>query len=470
MGIMTPDTIAAIATPPGAGGIGVIKISGPHARRIALDLFRRRRNRCKPASSANGDALISHRLYHGYVGDPGGDAVIDEVLVTVMEGPRSYTGEDVAEIQAHSGSAVLEKILSLVLRQGARLAEPGEFTRRAFINGRVDLTQAEAVMDAIHADNEIALQAAARQLHGELRQSMESIRSVLADLKAEFEAAIDFPEEVDGGLGGDQVLSILQHKVTAPLQDLVNRQKSMRVYRDGLRSVIVGRPNVGKSSLMNALLHQSRAIVTPFPGTTRDFVQESLVIQGIPIQLIDTAGLQATENPVERLGIEKARQCAESADLVLLVVDASQPLTEADEQIYESCRGKPAILVRNKIDQVALDTASMPENRWGLPAVNTSALKGTGIETLRGAILEGAFGTLRPPEDHAVIPNLRHRKAMESVLESVERIRAGLQTDAAVDLLSLDLQEALDGVDAVLGSKIDGDVLDRIFERFCIGK
>jgi tRNA modification GTPase len=467
---MTFDTIAAIATPPGTGGIGVIKISGPQARRIVLDLFRHGRQHADGRGRLpNGAGFQSHRLYHGFITEPPDGGVVDEVLLTVMDGPRSYTGEDVAEIQAHAGSALLEKILCLVLAQGARLAEPGEFTRRAFVNGRIDLTQAEAVMDAIHAENEIALGSAARQLNGELRSSVAEIRSILADLGAEFEAAIDFPEAVENPTDTDRILAALQQQVAAPLQNLVQRHQNLNTYRDGLRLVIVGRPNVGKSSLMNRLLNQSRAIVTPYPGTTRDFVQENMVLEGVPVQLTDTAGMHATDNPVERMGIEKSRQCLDMADLLLLVVDASQPLTCEDERIYEACRGKPAILVCNKTDRTA-DAATESGNGWGLPAVPISALLGEGIEALKSEVLKIALGGARPPEHPAVIPNLRHRKALESVLSSVDRIREGLCGAAPVDLLSLDLRDALDGLDTILGDKIEVDVLDRIFARFCIGK
>jgi len=466
---MKSETIAAIATPPGNGGIGVIKISGPQAGQIAANLFRRGRFNQTGFHRADWRPR-SHRLYHGYIADPQHDTILDEVLLTVMHGPRSYTGEDVAEIQAHSGSALLERILALVLRQGARLAAPGEFTRRAFLNGRVDLTQAEAVMDTIHADNEVALRAAARQLHGALRRRIVAVRGVIVDLQTEFEAAIDFPEEVDGGPDTDRIRAILKHEIVGPLQALVEQHEHLHVYRTGLHLVIVGRPNVGKSSLMNALLNQPRAIVTPVPGTTRDFVQEAVVLQGVPVQLTDTAGLHTTENPVERLGIEKAHQCVSSADILLLVLDGSQPLTNEDERIYEFCRDKPTIVVLNKIDQIASDFFPPSGNGWDPPAVRTSALSGYGIDHLKAEIVKQAFGAEKPPEEHAVIPNLRHRAAMESVLRSIDRLLAGLENGAAIDLLSLDLQAARDGLDEILGDKVDGDVLDRIFERFCIGK
>jgi len=464
---MTSDTIAAIATPPGIGGIGVIKISGPCAIRIAGRLFRR--SRAPQNQYRSGSSLQSHRLYHGFVVDPGDDVVLDEVLLSVMKAPRSYTGEDVAEIQAHSGRAVLENILTLILQQGARLAGAGEFTRRAFVNGRIDLTQAEAVMDAIHAGNEVALRAAANQLNGSLRQRIEKVRHILADLQAEFEAAIDFPDEADDADPG-RIESLLAAHAIGPLRELARRHETLQVYRDGLRLVIVGRPNVGKSSLMNALLHRQRSIVTPQPGTTRDFVQEPLLLQGIPFQLIDTAGLHASDDPIERIGIEKARECIAAADRLLMVVDAGQPLTEADHRIYAYCRGKPVILVQNKIDLVAPEGAEFPGWEWELPTVQTSALLGSGIEELESLLVTEALGSIRPPEEYALIPNLRHRMAMETVLTSLDRLCTGLRRGETIDLLSLDLQEALDGTDEILGDRIDGELLDRIFARFCIGK
>jgi tRNA modification GTPase len=473
---MTEDsTIAAIATPPGAGGIGIIKISGPEAVSIATRLFRpktsveARTNAHHP--ERDHPALQSHRLYHGHIVSPANAMALDEVLLTVMRAPNSYTREDVVEIQAHAGPIVLRSILKLLLDGGARLAEPGEFTRRAFLNGRIDLTQAEAVVDLIHARSEVAIQSAARQLSGGFKKIISGIEGSLHELHAIIEAGIDFPDDVDGGWDG-AVKDRLRKEVIRPIQALIRSYDQERLYRDGLDLVIVGKPNVGKSSLLNCLLGKERAIVADQPGTTRDQIQDWLNINGIPINLIDTAGLHATGDPIESLGIQKTRQAIQSARKVLWVVEGHRPLDETDLAIYSSCREKEVILVINKIDLI--DTATAPMDvvpqLSGLPCAGISAKYGRGIDALKQTIVQGLTDVSGGGKGHGIIPNLRHKMALEAALESARAVAEGLDECRTGELIALDLKDTLDAVSGISGRPVEHDLLGAIFNQFCIGK
>jgi tRNA modification GTPase len=477
---MEPSTIAAIATPPGAGGIGILKISGPEAVKIAGAVFR---NRSKPTPPVTGKPagppapaehfFRSHHLYYGHIVDPVTRKNIDEVLLTVMHGPKSYTREDVIEIQAHSGPAVLRAIFDLVLRQGARIAEPGEFTKRAFLNGRIDLTQAEAVIDIINARTDAALQAATSQVDGKLKSVVEKIKKELSDLLVSIEASIDFPEDVEDILPTPKVIPKVQRCVVKAIEDLIQRYQTEHVYRDGLNLVIIGRPNVGKSSLMNCLVQKDRAIVTATPGTTRDLVEEGLQINGIPINIIDTAGLHDTDDPIETIGIRKAEQRIASANLVLLVIDAGDPLIADDVQIYKKHQEKNMILVVNKMDLVEDTDAfriEVPKNWNGIAQARLSALYGEGIGTLKELIVKNVTGDIGRIADHSIIPNLRHENALKKCRDAVHRVVDGLQDNRPVELIAIDTKEAVDWLDSIIGTKSSADVLDQIFSQFCIGK
>ena len=477
---MEPSTIAAIATPTGAGGIGIIKISGPEAVKIAAAVFRNRSNHTQPMTGkpAEPPALDqhffrSHHLYYGHIVDPATRQNIDEVLLTVMHAPRSYTREDVIEIQAHSGPAVLRAIFDLVLCQGARIAEPGEFTKRAYLNGRIDLTQAEAVIDIINARTDAALQAATSQVDGKLKTVIENIKKELSDLLVAIEASIDFPEDVEDILPTPKIIPKVQSCVVKTIEDLIQRYQTEHVYRDGLNLVIIGRPNVGKSSLMNCLVQKDRAIVTATPGTTRDLVEEGLQISGIPINVIDTAGLHDTNDPIETIGIHKAEQRIASANLVLLVVDAGEPLIADDVQIYKKHQEKNMILVVNKMDLVEDTDAfrlEVPKNWNGIAQARLSALYGEGIDTLKELIVKNVTGDLRRIPDHSIIPNLRHENALKKCRDAVHSVLVGLKGNRPVELIAIDIQEAVDWLDTIVGTKPSADVLDQIFSQFCIGK
>ncbi len=475
---MEQATIAAIATPGGRGGIGIIKISGPGAIGIAAALFLPGGDRAGGdalfsgvLSAAGGDRWQSRRLYYGHIVDPDHQRVIDEVLLSVMKAPLSYTREDVVEINAHGGRQALNSILELVLKKGARLAEPGEFTKRAFLNGRIDLTQAEAVMDVICARTEASLHAAAAQMHGKMKQAVENMRQYLVEQLTLVEAAIDFPDDVSETVDPPAAADGLRTRVVQPLQALIRQYEEGHLIRDGLKVAVVGRPNVGKSSLLNCLLQKERAIVTDVPGTTRDTIEETINLEGFPVVLVDCAGLHETEDPIECLGARKTLEALDSADLVLLVVEAQQTLADDDADIYERIRHKPGIIVINKTDLVeGKPVVEIPGNWYPQCRVSTSALYDRGIEVLKKKIIQTAFGKTPIELDDAIIPNLRQKQLLEATLEAVLAIVGQLEGDVAVELIALQLQEAIEFLGQILGISVKVDVLEQIFNRFCIGK
>jgi tRNA modification GTPase len=471
---MDNHTIAAVATPIGRGGIGIIRVSGKKALRIAATIFRR----SSFASDHNSDTcdvsfarFKSHRLYHGYVVDPANGRRLDEVLLAIMKAPRSYTREDVVEIQAHSGPVVLSSILEMVLKNGARLAEPGEFTKRAYINGRIDLTQAEAVVDIINARTNKSLEIATAQLKGDMRMSIETISGSLSDVFAEINAAIDFPDDVTEIVDIDTQTKTLQDKIIARLKELIERYKNAHVLRDGLKLVVVGRPNVGKSSLMNRLLQKERAIVASMPGTTRDFIEEPLGIRGIPVIITDTAGLHETDDPVEVIGIKKTYEHTDLSDLVLFVIDAGCRITEEDYKIYERISNRKLIIVINKSDIV--DDKHKPDmpNSWiNIPQVKISALYSQGLDRLKNLIAKISLSEHGFDTEHTIVPNLRHKIALERSLHAASSAVEGMQRRTPLELISIDIKEAIDSLEEITGVIANEDMLDRIFSRFCIGK
>ncbi len=473
---MNPDTIAAIATPAGIGGIGVIRISGPDAFSIAAALFHSGTNGAPGDDAVDGrrrqGPFRSHRLYYGHVVDPETGMPVDEVLLVAMRAPRSYTRQDVVEIQAHAGAAVLHRVLELALRQGARMADPGEFTQRAFLNGRIDLTQAEAVIDIINARTRTALTIATRQAAGHLTLAVKNIRSLLLDLLVPVEAAIDFPDEVSDFMSADELASKLQHPVAALVTELMGRYRQGCIYRDGLKLVIAGRPNVGKSSLLNRLLERERSIVTAIPGTTRDFVEDTFQLQGVPVTVTDTAGLHDAADPIEKIGMSNTRRCLETADLILLVIDGSAALADDDRRIYELCADKAVIVVINKIDLIGegQDPAGLPVDWTAENSIRISALNGEGIEELKRRIAATAGVLPYDPQQHAAIPNLRHQQALEKCYRHVMTAIAGLRDDQPGELVALDIRAAIGCCDAVLGIGLAPDMLEQLFSRFCIGK
>ena len=466
---MNSSTIAAIATPAGKGGIGIIKISGPESLSIAAAVFRA--SVPHPRSTGRGRELFrSHRIYHGHIVDPDCGRVVDEVLLSVMRSPRSYTREDVVEINAHSGYRVLSAILELVVSKGARLAEPGEFTKRAFLSGRIDLTRAEGVIDIINARSDRALQMAGEQIRGALSETIIEIRSKLISVIADIEAAIDFPEDVEQPVSSENARVAIEKEIRAPLLALIDQYRSGHFFRDGVTLAVVGRPNVGKSSLVNRLIQKDRIIVSAIPGTTRDLVEETFDIHGLPIRITDTAGLHDTEDPVEVMGIEKTRACMKDADLIYFLVDAGAPLTDDDEVIYQCLEGKAAILILNKIDLLADHGDFKIPKRWTIPVVRTSALYNRGIETLKALSAEIMMRNGTGTGQNPVAPNLRHKISLQRGVQAVDAALKGLGEAIPEELIAIELKQAVGALDEITGNAVLPTVLDEIFSRFCIGK
>jgi len=475
---MDNSTIAAIATPGGRGGIGIIKISGSRAISIAAAIFTPVQQKTTsspvnlpPLEVAGSRDFESHRLNYGHILDPDTGEKIDEVLLSVMMAPRSYTREDVVEINAHGGQVALNSILELVCKLGARLAEPGEFTQRAFLNGRIDLTQAEAVIDIINARTDKSLQIATAQGDGKLRRSVEQILEFLIDQLAGIEAAVDFPDDVEDSSEPRKIAAGVEAEVIEPLQTLIRHHVDGRVLRDGLRVAVVGRPNVGKSSLLNCLVQKERAIVTDVPGTTRDMIEETLNIGGYPVILFDTAGLHNTDDPIETLGIQKTIEYVNGADLVLFMIEANCPVTAEDHGVFEQLESKPVIVVMNKIDLINGDKLCQLPATWGqLDCVQISALYDRGIDLLKDRIIEAAFGKKSIDLEAVVVPNMRQKQLLDTGLEAAEAIGQGLNDGTPTELIAINIQEAIDSLNQILGVHVKVDLLDEIFSRFCIGK
>ena len=465
------DTIAAIATPPGPGGIGIIRISGPLALGIFQKLFLPRRQTAL-------QAYDSHRLYYGWIINPQNGSPIDEVLGVYMRAPNTYTREDVVEIQCHGSYLVLQEILNLITDSGARLAEPGEFTKRAFLNGRLDLTQAEAVVDLIEARTEAGRSMAVGQLQGRLYEKVTAIRDSLVAMRALVEVAIDFPDEETDILDFASLGRQLQDEVEKPLLDLLARADEGKIYREGISAVILGRPNVGKSSLLNTLLEEDRALVTPVPGTTRDTIEEFVNIKGMPVRIVDTAGIRHTSEAVEELGIQRARAKLADAQLVLFMLDATEPVNNDDRVLYESVRqnrsNQKVLLVLNKIDIApAVSPDRYAKELGNEPLVPISAREHRGIPELKEAIFSLVTGSRKGPgwdPGAAVVPNVRHKNALKKGLEACRRVAEGLAGDVSPDLLAIDIQSALVHLGDIVGETTTDDVLDMIFARFCLGK
>jgi tRNA modification GTPase len=467
------DTIAAIATPVGNGGIGIIRISGPVAHIIAERIFKKKRS--SSSSSEDGSAARPHllrnrTLHFGQIVDPETNRVIDEVLLVKMAAPHSYTCEDITEIQAHASAVGLKMILELVLKNGARLSEPGEFTKRAFLNGRIDLTQAEAVMDVITARTEKSLRIATRQLNGGLRNQIQNIIQELTKILSLVESSIDFSEEVEDIIESSENFEGFRRNVISPLKMLIKNYRDGHFLRDGLRLVIVGRPNVGKSSLMNCLLKKERAIVSTFPGTTRDTIEEQINIKGLPVLLSDTAGVHNSVDPVESIGIQRTEQIAGEADLILFMIDAGDGVTSDDISLYEKIKTKPIILIINKIDLERNEGKTPVPQDWCVRAiVRISVHLEEGIAILKDEIYENSI-RLNDAENDSVVPNLRQKEMLEKTLLSTEIADEAMKTGVPAELTAIDLREAIGVLNQMIGKDPEIDILDDIFRRFCIGK
>jgi tRNA modification GTPase len=458
----TQDTIAAIATPIGQAGIGIIRISGLESLEIARKVF-------KPKTPQS--LLKSHRLYMGYVCDPHSGDIIDEVLLSFMAAPNSYTREDVVEINSHSGYTLLSRILGILMVLGARMAEPGEFTQRAFLNGRIDLTQAEAVVDLMNARSERGLVLAARQIRGSIKRDTEALRKKAIHILANAEAAIDFPEEDVEHLFRDEGAEFIETNLVEPI-DILIKAHADRIWVDGINTVIVGRVNSGKSSLLNRLLNEQKAIVTDIPGTTRDVIESTFNISGIPLRIMDTAGLREVKDEVERLGIHLTRQKTAEADLLLIIIDRSRPLNRDDRDILAQCENRKVLVVINKIDLPPAEGYSdMADLLNRFTTVEISALTGQGIDRLKKAIHDAILSdaALSVTTSHAV-PNLRHREALKAARECFLNASIKARNNAPMEIVAFELRSGLEHLGEITGQTIDDEILDSIFSQFCLGK
>ncbi len=456
------DTICAISTPIGEGGIGIIRISGKDAISIADKIFFSKKN--KKLTS-----LASHTIHYGEIRDNNSERV-DEALVSIMKAPNTYTKEDVVEINCHGGMLSLKAVMELVIKNGARLAEPGEFTKRAFLNGRIDLAQAEAVMDIISSKTDDSLRLAVGQLSGILSKKVNAIREELISIIASVEASIDFVDEDIEFISRD----VMEKRIKGAIDEieaLIATADEGRVYKEGIATAIIGRPNVGKSSLLNALLKEERAIVTPVPGTTRDVIEEWVNIKGMPLRILDTAGIRHTEDLVEIEGVKRSRGAIKMADLILLLIDGSVKLNEEDKRLMEEVKEKRLIVLLNKSDLPSLVKKSDIENL--LPdkeMVSISALTGEGIDSLKAVIHELLFKGRITAGERPIITNLRHKNALIKTKKALENLEGSLKNEMSEEFLAVDLRGALNALGEITGETATEDILNRIFEEFCVGK
>ncbi len=457
------DTIAAIATPAGEGAIGIVRLSGREAISVCDRVF------ISPRGKRLKDAK-SHTLIYGFIVDPEKGEKIDEVLVSVMRAPHTYTKEDVVEINCHGGMIPLRKTLELILRNGARLANPGEFTQRAFLNGRLDLSQAEAVLDIIRAKTEKAERLALSQLEGRLSKKIREIMDRITDICAYVEACIDFPEEEIDSMTKDEMVSSIGW-IRDKLLSISNSYEHGRLFREGASAAIVGKPNVGKSSLLNALLQKDRAIVTEIAGTTRDVIEDYLNINGLPLRIMDTAGIRESHDLAEIEGVRRSLRAIEQADIVLAVIDCSKPFDEADKEVITKVRDKRTVFVINKSDIESPTFSLQPPAISLKPAVKVSALRGDGIDELKDAIYSECIGNGRPSDPEGIIiTNLRHRQSIDKAMSSINDAESALKRDEPLEVVALFLRESLDGLGEIIGMVSTEDILNRIFSEFCIGK
>ena len=453
------DTIAAIATPLQPSGLGVIRVSGTQAVALVEPLFKGTVRSLKKAET--------HKLLYGWIHDEG--ELLDKVLLVVMRAPHSYTTEDVVEIQCHGSPLVLRAILDLVLKRGARLAEAGEFTQRAFMHGRLDLTQVEAVADLIHATSEVGAKLAAQQLHGKLFQAIDAVKKQVVSIASLIEAGIEFPEE---GLEFTQREDCLQRldRARADLEDLLSHAEQGRRIREGFAVALIGRPNVGKSSLLNTLLREQRAIVTTIPGTTRDSIEESVQIKGVAFRLTDTAGIRKTEDLIETEGIRRTKIVRDKADLILLILDASEKLAEEDLELISDVEEERTIVVLNKKDRISTNLPEWYETITGLESVLVSAKSGDGCDDLESCLFQKATQGGLPQQDEMWITNRRQQQAAKQALVALQKAREILANSAGEEFLAVDLRSCLNALGEIVGETTPDDLLGQIFSEFCIGK
>lgn len=459
--IIMETTIAAISTAMSASGIGIVRMSGPESMDVISRIYR----------SKNGGKNIkdvkSHTIHYGYIFD--GEEVVDEVLVMVMRAPRTYTGEDTVEIDCHGGVYAMKKVLETVLRNGAQIAEPGEFTKRAFLNGRLDLSQAEAVMDVIQAKSAVALKSSLQQLKGSVLRAVKEIRSAILYQIAFIESALDDPEHISLEGYPEKLRKIVDEEYEK-VETLLKSADDGRMIQEGIKTVILGKPNAGKSSLLNFLVGEDRAIVTDIAGTTRDTLEEYISLHGISLRIIDTAGIRETEDVVEKIGVGKAKKMAEDADLILYVVDSSLPLDENDREIMGLLGGRKSIVIYNKTDLESVVDIKELKEKTGSPVIPVSVVEETGITELEETIKKMFFRGEISFDDEVYITNARHKTALEEALESLKMVRESIETGMSEDFFSIDLMSAYESLGKIVGESVGEDLVNEIFSRFCVGK
>ncbi len=454
-------TIAAISTAMSASGIGIIRISGPQAMEILEKIYRSKGGKKKIKE------MPTHTIHYGYIYDE--EKLVDEVLVMLMYAPRTFTGEDTVEIDCHGGVYACRRVLETVLKNGAKIAEPGEFTKRAFLNGRLDLSQAEAVMDVIEAKNEYALQSSMEQLRGSLKKAVTEIRSDLIYHIAYIESALDDPEHISLEGYAQKLLEVVE-KSCEELRYLVDSSSDGKIIQEGIRTVILGKPNAGKSSLLNLLVGENRAIVTDIAGTTRDILEEYINLHGITLRMIDTAGIRETEDIVEKIGVAKARETAKEADLILYVVDSSTALDKNDEEIISMIQDKKAIVLYNKTDLPAAIDLEELKKLAGHPVIPISAKEKTGVRELEEEMKAMFFGGDLTFNDQIYITNARHKEALKEAYESLSLVKNSIELGMPEDFFSIDLMNAYESLGRILGESVGEDLVNEIFSKFCMGK
>lgn len=456
------DTIAAISTPVGEGGIAIIRVSGPEAVDVVDKLYRGKRKL---------STVDSHTIHYGHIVRLTNDEeTLDEVMVTVMKSPKTFTREDVVEINCHGGLISVKRILEEVLRAGARLAEPGEFTKRAFLNGRIDLSQAEAVIDLIRAKTDRAAKQAVGQMEGKLSRTVKPLRQQILELLAAIEVNIDYPE-YDAEQVTLELVAKEGEQIRVAIRRLLQTAKQGKILREGINTAIVGRPNVGKSSLLNALVHENKAIVTDIPGTTRDVIEEYINVRGVPLKLVDTAGIRETEDIVERIGVERSEQALESADLLLIVLNNAEPLSPEDLSLLELVDRQKAIVIVNKIDLPSkLDVEAVEEKIGQTPLIRTSMQEEEGIDELEEAIVSLFFGGQLASDDAVYVSNVRHIRLLEQAQESIQEALNGAENGIPIDMVQIDLQRTWELLGEIVGDAVSEDLIDQLFSQFCLGK
>jgi tRNA modification GTPase len=458
---MQSDTIAAISTGMTNAGIGKVRLSGDDAITIVDRIYQ------SPGGKKHLTDVPTHTIHYGYIYD--GEQMIDEVLVLIMKGPNSYTKEDVVEIDCHGGVVVMKRLLETVIKYGARPAEPGEFTKRAFLNGRIDLSQAEAVIDIINAKSDMALESSLNQLRGSVREKIESLRKEIIGHIAFIEAALDDPEHIQADHFGED-LAVKVEQYISELEKLLASSDNGRMVKEGIKTVIVGKPNAGKSSLMNVLLGENRAIVTEIAGTTRDTLEESMTIHGIPLHIIDTAGIRQTEDIVEKIGVNKAIHFTEEADLIIYVVDSSTQLDQNDEDIMALIKNKKVIVLMNKSDLKTVTKKEDIEEMIQAPVVEISAKEETGLDMFENILKDMFFSGDIHFNDQVYITNIRHKTAIASALESLRMVMTSIENGMPEDFFSIDLMAAYEALGTIIGESVEEDLVNTIFSDFCMGK